>query len=89
MLLEVFKCFLCACAANDAGRKATASPPQELDVKRLVYIYGRILHSSTVSVGLAQGRPNYAVLLLISLLLHALISAACAGMRLYRQTPDF
>ena len=29
MLLEVFKCFLCACAANDAGRKATGGPPQE------------------------------------------------------------
>ena len=27
MLLEVVKCFLCACAANDAGRKATCSPP--------------------------------------------------------------
>ena len=36
MLLEVFKCFLCACTANDAGRFATGGPPQELDVKRLV-----------------------------------------------------
>ena len=50
MLLEVFKCFLCACTANDAGRKVTGGPPQELDTKRLVYIYiGRILHSSMVS----------------------------------------
>ena len=32
---------------------------------------------------------DYAVLLLISLLLHALINATCAGTRLYRQTPDF
>ena len=40
MLLEVFKCFLCACTANDAGRKVTGGPPQELHTKRLVYIYG-------------------------------------------------
>ena len=30
VLLEIFKCFLCACAANDAGREATAGPPPEL-----------------------------------------------------------
>ena len=34
--IQVFKCFLCACAANDAGRKATSGPPQELGTKRLV-----------------------------------------------------
>ena len=32
----VFKCFLCACAANDAGREATGGPQQELAAKRLV-----------------------------------------------------
>ena len=36
VLLEVFKCFLCACAANDAGREATGGPPPDLDAKRLV-----------------------------------------------------
>ena len=37
-----FQCFLCACAANDAGRDATGDPLQELDAKRLVlYIYNR------------------------------------------------
>ena len=35
--IQVFKCFVCACAANDAGREASGGPPQELDVKRLVY----------------------------------------------------
>ena len=30
------KCFLCACAANDAGRLTTSGPPQELEAKRLV-----------------------------------------------------
>ena len=35
--IPVFKCFLCACAANDAGREMTGGPPQELDAKRLVY----------------------------------------------------
>ena len=35
--IQVFKCFLCACAANDAGHEATSGPPQELAVKRLVY----------------------------------------------------
>ena len=34
--IQVFKCFLCTCAANDAGREATGGPPQELAVKRLV-----------------------------------------------------
>ena len=28
--IKVFKCFLCACAANDAGREVTGGPPQEL-----------------------------------------------------------
>ena len=40
--IQVFKCYLCACAANDAGREMTGGPPQELDTKRLVsniYIY--------------------------------------------------
>ena len=37
--IQVFKCFLCVCAANDTGRKATGGPPQELDAKQLVYIY--------------------------------------------------
>ena len=36
MLLEIFKCFLCACAANDASREATGGPPQELAAKQLV-----------------------------------------------------
>ena len=35
--IQVFKCFLCACAANDAGRKATGGPLQELAAKRIVY----------------------------------------------------
>ena len=34
--IQAFKRFLCACAANDAGREATGGPPQELDAKRLV-----------------------------------------------------
>ena len=34
--IQVFKCFLCACAANDAGREATGGSPQELAVKQLV-----------------------------------------------------
>ena len=29
-------CFLCVCAANDAGHEATGGPPQELAAKRLV-----------------------------------------------------
>ena len=33
--VQVFKCFLCACAENDAGRKTTSGPPLELDAKRL------------------------------------------------------
>ena len=32
---KVFKCFLCACAANDAGREATGGSPQELAAKQL------------------------------------------------------
>ena len=28
-----------ACTANDAGRKATGGPSQELDTKWLVYLY--------------------------------------------------
>ena len=35
--IQVFKCFLCACTANDAGHKATGDRLQELAVKRLVY----------------------------------------------------
>ena len=35
--IKVFKCFLCACAANDAGRKATSGSPQELGAKWLVH----------------------------------------------------
>ena len=27
--IQVFKCYLCACAANDASRFATGGPPQE------------------------------------------------------------
>ena len=50
VLFEVFKCFLCACAANNAGHKATASPPQELDVKRLVPEYIRVLVSTRGSI---------------------------------------
>ena len=34
--IQVFKCFLCACAANDAGRFVTGGPLQELDAKLLV-----------------------------------------------------
>ena len=34
--IKVFKCFLCACVANDAGRFTTGGPPQELAAKRLV-----------------------------------------------------
>ena len=34
--IQVFKCFLCACTANDASREATGGPPQELAAKRLV-----------------------------------------------------
>ena len=34
--IQVFKCFLCACAENDAGRKATGGTPQELAAKWLV-----------------------------------------------------
>ena len=34
--IQVFKCFLCACAANDAGREATGGSPQELAAKQLV-----------------------------------------------------
>ena len=34
--IKVFKCFLCSCAANDAGRKATGGPPQEIAAKQLV-----------------------------------------------------
>ena len=37
--IQVFKCFLCTCVANDAGHEANGSPPQELDAKQLVYIY--------------------------------------------------
>ena len=47
--IKVFKCFLCVCAANDAGRKATGGPPQELDAKRLVlYIIHLVYFSSTI-----------------------------------------
>ena len=31
--IKVFKYFLCTCAANDASRKATGGPPQELTAK--------------------------------------------------------
>ena len=34
--IKTFKCFLCACTANDASRKVTGGPPQELAAKRLV-----------------------------------------------------
>ena len=34
--IKVFKCFLCVCRANDAGRKATGGPQQELVAKQLV-----------------------------------------------------
>ena len=37
--IKVFKCFLCACVANDAGHEATGGPPQELAAKQLVIIY--------------------------------------------------
>ena len=33
--IKVFTCFLCECVANDAGRKATGGPPQELAAKLL------------------------------------------------------
>ena len=44
--IQVFKCFLCACAANDAGCEATGGPPQELGAKRLVNYIGmfRAIH---------------------------------------------
>ena len=48
--IHVFKCFLCACAANGVGREATDGPPQELATKRLVchmYIIIR-LHIYTI-----------------------------------------
>ena len=32
----LYDCFLCACAANDAGHEATGGPLQELAAKRLV-----------------------------------------------------
>ena len=35
--IKVFKCFLCACAANDAGREVNGGLLQELTAKRLVY----------------------------------------------------
>ena len=41
--IKVFKCFLCTCAANDAGHKATGGPPQELDAKRLVLVIFRTI----------------------------------------------
>ena len=31
--IKVFKCFLCAYTTNDASRKATGGPPQELTAK--------------------------------------------------------
>ena len=40
--IQVFKCFLCAFAANDAGRDATGGPLQELGAKRLVIVYFRV-----------------------------------------------
>ena len=46
--IKVFKCFLCACAANDAGCEATGGPPQELVAKRLVYIYIYIYRKSGI-----------------------------------------
>ena len=38
--IQVFKCFLCTCAANDAGCEATGGPPQELGAKQLAYYIG-------------------------------------------------
>ena len=43
--IQVLKCFLCACVANDAGHFVTGGPPQELGVKRLVF-YKEAAHTN-------------------------------------------
>ena len=40
--IQVFRCFLCTCAANDAGHKVTGGSPQELATKQLVIIYNSL-----------------------------------------------
>ena len=41
--IQVFKCFLCACAANDAGRKATRRPSAGASRKAASYLYLNII----------------------------------------------
>ena len=65
------------------------APRTTIDIASSIYLYGKVsVTASTMSWVKWPGAPNiyydYAVLLLVSLLLHALIKATCVGTRLYR-----
>ena len=57
-----------------------------IEIASSICLYGKVsVTASTVSwVKWPNIYYDYAVLLLVSLLLHALINATCAGTRLYR-----
>ena len=70
---------------------AVVAPQTTIEIASSICLYGKVsVTASTVSWVKWPREPNiyydYAVLLLVSLLLHvhALINATCAGTRLYR-----
>ena len=62
---------------------AVVAPRTTIEIALSICLYGKVsVTASTVSW--AKKAYDYAVLLLVSLLLHALINATCVGTRLYR-----
>ena len=65
------------------------APRTTIEIASSICLYGKVsVTASPVPWVKLPREPNiyygYAVLLLVSLLLHALINATCAGTRLYR-----
>ena len=65
---------------------AVVAPRTTIEIASSICLYGKVsVTTSTVSwVKWQNIYYDYAVLLLVSFLLHALINATCAGTRLYR-----
>ena len=70
---------------------AVVAPQTTIEIASSICLYGKVsVTASTVSWVKWPREPNiilyydYAVLLLVSLLLHTLINATCDGTRLYR-----
>ena len=82
---------ICLCARKIWWEHAVAvvASRTTIEIASSICLYGKVsMTASTVSWVKWPREPNiyydYAVLLLVSRLLHALINATCAGTRLYR-----